>query len=225
MALASLIVSIFTGLAGTAAAVFAWQAARASAQSAGASEKSASAAATAAELELDRRHSELKPRLRVAIRQANPGSADLELSITLLGPPELRELSGLAVTIRNNLPASPPVRSLPNGPTPEQVADQIWGPYRFVPHTGPGADPTHGLPGADSTGRRTTASELPVGEEHIFALEPTAPPPWTSWDPHSWLIDGCGFDIKFKVECHHASWRAWTLTGELGTAADNAVEL
>jgi hypothetical protein len=68
---------------------------------------------------------------------------------------------------------------LADGPTAKQVAAQIWGPYRFIPGTGPGADPVRSVPGADPTGCATPTSGLPVGEELPFYLEPTQPPSWS----------------------------------------------
>jgi hypothetical protein len=65
-------------------------------------------------------------------------------------------------------------------PTPEQVAEQIWGLYRFVPGTGPGADPVRGVPGADPTGRTAPTGGLPVSEELPFTLELNRPPSWSA---------------------------------------------
>ena len=60
--------------------------------------------------------------------------------------------------------------------------EQICGPYRFRPGTGP--DEAR----ADATGRVTVYNaELPVGEELPYFLERTRPPFWaTSMTQESW---------------------------------------
>ncbi len=132
-------------------------------RSAEAAAKSAEAAAATAALDADRRHSELTPRFRVTCQPA--GQDGLDMVIFLAGPPELERLDALKVTIRDDHPWRGQRTSLADAPTPEQIAAQIWGRYRFVPGTGPGADSVRGIPGADPTGRTTATRGMPVGEE------------------------------------------------------------
>lgn len=162
MDIAALVVAIVSAL-GTVGAV--WYARRSDRSAA----KSAAAAATIAALDLQRRRAELTPRFGLTCESSNPGSPTLRLGVFLSGPPELERLDVLTVTIRDDHPWRGQGTPLAGGPT----AEQIWGPYRFIPGTGPGANSVRGIPGADPTGRTTPASGLPVGEELPFFLEPT----------------------------------------------------
>lgn len=186
MALAALILAIISAVFGGAAVVYYRRSAQAaessaadSARSADAAERSAEAAdrsaeaatrsadaaAVTARLDIDRRHAELTPHFRISVEPSNPGSDTLRLAVCLLGPPELERLDALTVTIRDDHPWRAQGRALASGPTPEQVAQQIWGRWRFTPGTGPGTDSIRGIPGADPTGRTTPTQGLPVGEE------------------------------------------------------------
>jgi hypothetical protein len=163
--IAALVVAIVAAVAAAAAAEYA--------------RRSAKSAAETAALDRQRRHAELTPHFRVALERANPGVDTQRLRVFLIGPPELERLDALTMTIRDDHPWRGQGPQLAGGPTPEQVARHIWGPYRFTPGTGPGADAVRGIPGADPTGRTTPTRGMPVGEELQFSLEPTLPPSWS----------------------------------------------
>jgi hypothetical protein len=212
MNIAALVVSIVSALA---AVVAVWYACRSDRSSA----RSAAAAATTAALDVQRRNAELTPRFRITCGPANPGSPDLRLRVFLSGPPELERLDELTVTIRDDHPWRAQGTPLVGGPTPEQVAAQIWGPYRFIPHTGPGADPVRGIPGADGTGRTTPTRGMPVGEELPFFLEPTRPPSWSS-QPQENRQKERGTVVRLRLDCRRDGWEPWTLTPELDIAGE-----
>jgi hypothetical protein len=90
-------------------------------------------AATTAALDMQRRNAELTPRFRITREPSDPGSPMLRLGVFLSGPPELERLDELTVMIRDDHPWRAQGTPLAGGPTPEQVAEQIWGPYRFIP--------------------------------------------------------------------------------------------
>jgi hypothetical protein len=212
MALAALVVSI---VAAAGAVASAWYARRSDRSAA----RSAAAAGTAAAIEMQRRHGEVRPRFRLTCQPSNPGSDRLRLLIFLAGPPELGRLDELTVTIRDDHPWRGQGTPSAAGPTPEQIAEQIWGPYRFVPGTGPGADSVRGIPGADATGRTTPTRGLPVGEELPFFLEPTWPPPWSRQPQPDWLRE-YGTLLRLRLECRREGWDPWTLTCEIDTAGN-----
>jgi hypothetical protein len=138
-----------------AAGVAAW----AAYQSRSAAEEANAAAKTMAAIERDRRHSELCPRFRVSCGPWGSGTEVLRLRVMLLGPPGLNGLNRLTVTIRDDQ-FGRGEGMLIGGLTKDQVALQIWGPYRISPSTG-----SHGAL-ADATGRIITYKGLlPVGEE------------------------------------------------------------
>jgi len=217
MDIAALVVAIVAA----AAAVSAVWYARRSGQSAA---KSAIAASTAAALDMQRRHAELTPRFRVTCEQANPGAPALRLGVFLSGPPELERLDALTVTIRDDHPWRGQGTPLAGGPTPEQVAAQIWGPYRFIPGTGPGAGNVRGIPGADPTGRTTPTGGLPVGEELPFFLEPTQPPSWSKQPYEHWQRER-GTVVRLRLECRRDGWDPWAVTCEVDPDGQSKVEI
>jgi hypothetical protein len=221
---AAVVVSIIAAALSFAALIVSIVAAKYAARSASASENSAVANSTTAAVEVDRRHAELTPRLRIRCRPPNPGSDRLKLTVFLVGPPELRQLDKLTVTIRDDHPWRGRTNQIAGGPSSEQIAAQIWGPFRFVPGTGPGADPSRGVPGADSLGRSTTTSGLPVGEELPFSLEPTHAPPWSAHTPQDWRTER-GTVLRLTFECHKDGAEPWVLNGEIDTQTDNPVHV
>jgi hypothetical protein len=226
--LAALIVSIIAAAFAGAALIYYRRSAQAAERSAGDSARSADAAERAAEaaarsaeaaavtaaLDADRRHSEITPRFRIAVHPSNPGVDTLRLTVRLLGPPELERLDALTVTIRDDHPWRAQGTPLAGGPTPEQVAEQIWGRWRFTPGTGPNADSVRGVPGADRTGRITPTQGLPVGEELPFQLEPTRAPSWSQQSPESWQRQ-VGPWLRLRLECYRDGQPPWILPAEI----------
>jgi hypothetical protein len=211
MNVAALVVAIVSALCAGYAVWFARKQARAADRSAVASERSAAAAEAAAALEASRRHGELTPRFRVTVDGANPGVDDLRLTVFLAGPPELERLDSLTVRIRDDYPGRAEQSRIAGGPSHEQVAAQIWGPYRFQPGTGPGG------PGADETGRVTPTGGVPVGESLPFILTPTMRPPWSGADTF-WWRKFQGTAVRLQLECAHAD-ESWSLPCEVDVAS------
>ena len=212
MDIAALVVAIVSALGAVGAVWYARRSDRSAA-------RSAAAASTTAALDFQRRNAELTPRFRVTCEPSNPGSPTLRLGVFLSGPPELERLDALTVTIRDDHPWRGQGTPLAGGPTPEQVAAQIWGPYRFIPGTGPGADHVRGIPGADPTGRTTPTGGMPAGEELPFFLEPTYPPSWSQQPQDNWQKER-GTVVRLRLECRREGWDPWILTCEIDTGGD-----
>lgn len=213
MVLAALLVAIVSALAAMGGLAYSRRSAQAADKSAEAAEKSADAAAVTAQLDVDRRHSELTPRFRITCEPAG-GPGGIRMTIALTGPPELERLDELIVTVRDDHPwraqGSPPA----GGPTLEQVARQIWGLWRFIPHTGPGAGTSPELLCADDTGRTTRTAGLPVGEQLPFFLEPNRPPSWSQWTADGWE-QTVGSKLRLQLDCRHGGWERWSLPCEI----------
>jgi hypothetical protein len=214
MDIAALVISIVSAL-GTIGAV--WYARRSDRSAS----RSAIAAATTAALDTQRRNAELTPRFQVTCQPSNPGSTTLRLGVLLAGPPELGRLDKLTLVIRDDHPWRSQRTPLAGGPTPEQVAEQIWGPCRLTPGVGPGADSVRGIPGADAAGRTNPTGGMPVGEELPFQLEPTFPPPWSQQPMENWQHER-GTVVRLRLECQREGWEPWTLTCEIDTAGEGA---
>lgn len=111
----------------------------------------------------------------------------MRLVVALDGPPALDRLDQLTVTIRDDTTDH---RSVAGGPTDEQIAAQIWGPYRFTP----------GVDGADRTGRAVAPIRLLLGDDRPFQLEPSTPPPWWT-DPEAWRTEYAATPIRLAIRC------------------------
>src|SRR5262249_44811189 len=93
-----------------------------------AADKSNAAASALADIERQRRHSELTPRLRLVAEPFNPGSDIVRLRVTVVGPPGLDRLDKLTATIRNDhFRRGEFHREHMGGPTSEQMKAHIWG--------------------------------------------------------------------------------------------------
>ena len=172
---------------------------------------------TLARIELERRKSELTPLFRVRCEPWTAGNdADLRLRLQLTGPTSLGRIDGVTVTIRDDDFRRGEGTLIAGGPTREQVKEQIWGPYRFGPGTGP--DEAQ----ADVTGRVTDyAAELPVGEELRYFLERTRPPFWaTSMTQESWNQQR-GPVIRLLLEPRRNDYGEWRLPCEIDLSTDH----
>jgi len=172
-------------------------------------------ASTLAEIERQRRHGELYPRLRVVCEPWGPGvEGTLRLRVTLVGPPGLDRLDRLTAAIRNDhfrRGEGYPERM--GGPTAEQVKAHIWGPYHFTPATGP--DDAR----ADSTGRTTVYdTPIPTGEQLVYQLEHTLPGSWMQMSQPDWTRQQ-GTLIRLAFTAEHNEHGTWYLPCEIETAS------
>jgi hypothetical protein len=182
-------------------------------RSAEAAERASAAADTLARIERDRRHTEMTPRFRVACRTINPGSDQVRMIVELIGPPSLDRVDELTLTIRNDYHRRGDGPRLAISPSEEEVKAHIWGPYKL-------ARGVSGVDGAlpDATGRTITYPDLPLGEVHLFVLEPTYPARWMQGYTHAeWLRDR-GTVIRFELKATHSEYGTWRLPGEVDTA-------
>jgi TIR domain len=176
----------------------------------------ASSADILARIELERRQAELTPLFRLRCEPWGTGhDADLRLRLQLNGPTMLGRLDGVTVTIRDDHFRRGESPHIVGGPTREQVKQQVWGPYRFRPGTGP--DRAR----ADDTGRVTVyAAELPVGEELPYFLERTRPPLWAVAMTQANWNEQRGPVIRLLIEPWRDTWK-WTLPCEIDLSADH----
>jgi hypothetical protein len=222
MAVGALIAAIVSALAAAGAVIYACRmdrtakaalkatqdAVEAANTSATASVRSASAAELGVSLEVERRHTELRPRFRVDLIPESRVVRFPVVAVVLLGPPELGRLDELKVTIRDTRrpaagwkePGMPEV-------TPEQMDEVIWGPYRF-------------FEGDDATGRVASKEGMAVGDERRFSLVPTSAPSWAPAEPEAWQIR-VGAVLGLRLEARREGWEPWTLPGQVDSAAES----
>ena len=206
-------ISAAVGATGSVAAagVAAW----AAYQSRSAAQEANAAAKTLADIERERRHAELCPNFRISSEPGPPGSEILRLHVALLGPPGLTHLDKLRVTIRDDHFGRGEA-VLHGGLTADQVKQQIWGAYHFTPSTG-----SHGAV-ADPAGRTVPyEGRLPLGEELLFQIEHTLPPPWSQMSSLDWQRDR-GTVIRLALDAEHSEHGMWRLPCEIdvGTGDD-----
>lgn len=194
-----------------AAGVAAW----AAHQSLGAATKASEAAEAMVGIERSRRHSELTPRLLVTCEVLGPGDygGKLRLRVKLLGPVELASVDSLTLAILDDhfrRGDEKLIEKTPSAPYIDEIKRQVWGPYRFTPQVGP--DDAR----ADATGRETVyGSEIPIGAELPFQLEPTSPPSYSAWSFDQWQRDR-GTLLRLALVAAKAG-ECWRLVCELDT--------
>jgi hypothetical protein len=173
------------------AAVAAWLTARTSNRT----------ARSLADLERQRRQAELIPQFVFGLKRTPDGG--IAISPKLVGPPALDKLDRLTVTVRDDtLDHS---NNLAGGPTPEQIAAQVWGPYRFIG----GAD------GAPANGRSVAPIPLLLGDDRVFNLEKTRPPSWSA-DTGQWWTGLYGeAPVRLTLLCERDGYEPWTVPAEV----------
>jgi hypothetical protein len=181
---------VAVGLVTAVAAVGAWMAARYSSQ--------ATAAMTA--IERRRWHADLTPQFEVRCWVTSGERA--KLRVALVGPAALDRLDRVTVRIRDDIPGRAPVTA--SGPTAEEIARQVWGPYRFVP----------GVDGADQTGRRVAPFGLLLGDWRPLALERTPSPTWST-DPAGWRRQYDDHPARLTLTCVREGDERWTVPLEV----------
>jgi hypothetical protein len=181
-----------------------------------AADRSNRAATTLAEIENQRRHRELCPRLRIFCEPFGTGvDGYLRLRATLVGPPGLDRLDRLTATIRDDhFRRADSYHEREGGPTVDEIRAHIWGPYRFTPRTGPYSDTL-----ADRTGRTTVFDvPIPAGEQLVYQLEHTTPGRWMEGlSPANWIKDQ-GTLIRMAFTAEHDERGTWYLPCEIETA-------
>jgi hypothetical protein len=153
-----------------------------------------------ARIERDRWHAELTPEFEITfeVKGNDHGSLDVQL----VGPLPLRHLDEIRMEV---LPSDDKDRTprLPGGPSAEDVRNQTWGPYRFIPHTD----------SADQHGKGPGPFSLEVGRGAPFSLERTRPPLWQEGHDRSerWREEWRGKPIKLRLTCRRDDHEPWVV--------------
>ncbi|WP_119581667.1 hypothetical protein [Streptomyces europaeiscabiei] len=173
-------------------------AARSARQSSQAAESANATADSVARIERDRWHYEMTPRFDVTITRLGPDSDQASLMLTFEGPPALERLDEVEIEIRDDGYDHGTGRA--GGPTAQQIAETIWGPYRFKP----------GINEATRDGRSLPAVPLELGGWLKRALEESFAPSWTN--PAHWGEQYAGTPVRLWVRCRREGYQPWTLT-------------
>ncbi|WP_331758279.1 hypothetical protein OG582_00135 [Streptomyces anulatus] len=183
--------ALFSGAAGVAA----WRTALAANRT----------AESVAQIERDRWHREVAPRIDLAVvnERGRP-----ELLVRFNGPASLEAIGALELSIRDDRDRSEDLL-LAGGASAEERANTIWGPFRLSPH----------IDGADDLGRRAEPFALDHGEQRRFALERSLPPRWYEGGEgaHRWQGEHLTKPLRVWVRCVVEGHKPWRLTADLPT--------
>ncbi|MFJ6501607.1 hypothetical protein OG280_41000 (plasmid) [Streptomyces virginiae] len=158
-------------------------------------------AESVARIERDRWHSDLTPKIAFRLTKER---GHQELLVKYTGPSSLGTLTSLTLRVRDDRDRSnDPV--LGGGPTAEERALTIYGPYRF----------RHSTDGADETGRSVEPISLPPGEVYRLAMDPTMPPRYYGQGTEHWQRERHDSDLRLWVDCHVDGHKPWTLTADV----------
>lgn len=180
------VAALFSG----AAAVASWRSSR----------EANRTADSVAQIERDRWHRELTPVLRFAVTRERGYQ---ELLMKYKGPAALGPIR-LELAIRDDrIRAHDPL--LAGAYTAEEVANTIWGPYRF----------RHSANGADAIGRTVEPIDLEVQEQWRLGLDPTHPPRDYSGGREGWQDKYQSEKFRLWIHCHAEGHKPWRLSADL----------
>ena len=155
-----------------------------------------------AEIEHSRRHTELTPQFAITITQAAGNDDNAIIHFELIGPPGLGSLDEIRASIRDDTPDRLIGQPLAGGPTKEQIAEQVWGPYTFSPRVN----------GAPQSGRSVEPFSLRMGDRTRRQLSRSAPPLWAGSSRHEWWgHEVKGQPVRLALECQKEGWELWTV--------------
>jgi hypothetical protein len=166
--------------------------------------KANAAAEAIAEIELARRHEELQPQIRIECLKQPGQTRRALLRLTFEGPPALAGLDEVELRVLDEQWKDRSGSALDWGHTREEIAQTIWGPYRFVPRV----DSTK-----DEIGRTAVAGPIELHGDRNWLLqsvESSFPPQWVQ-DRDWWTQQYLDQPIRLQIRCSRAGYAPWTL--------------
>ncbi|MFD6936250.1 hypothetical protein ACFWAP_08875 [Streptomyces goshikiensis] len=148
-----------------------------------------------ARIERDRWLSELTPQFEFTLTKEGDQAA--KLLIHLAGPDALGHLDSVTVRVGDDDYDHTPTQHRlgyvdPHGPTPEQIAAHVFGPFRLRPRVND----------ADDDGRELTFTDLQVGRGRPLALDRTMPGMWMVGKTYdSWQREYEGHPVRLVITC------------------------
>ncbi|REK86532.1 hypothetical protein DY245_31855 [Streptomyces inhibens] len=124
--------------------------------------------------------------------------------LTFEGPPALEHLGAVEVSIRDD--GYTHGVGLGGGPSEQEIADTVWGPYRFKPS----------IDGASANGREVPAAVMELREGRNLALERSCAPTWAN--TASWRERYDGDPVQLWVRCRREGHQPWLLTYNISVA-------
>ncbi|MFC1230091.1 MULTISPECIES: hypothetical protein [Streptomyces] len=165
-----------------------------------ASKEANATASSVAQIERDRWHRELTPLLRLKL-EAEQGM----LYVRFDGPAGLGKID-VRLTLRDDFDRSR-VSPLAGIATPEEMAQTIWGPYRFRPR----------IDGADDLGRTVAQVPLEADDRTRLAVDPSVRPSWYEGTEgeQRWRHQYRTTRIRLWADCEAEGHKPWRLSFEV----------
>jgi hypothetical protein len=167
---------------------------------AGAGTGSWRAAVILARIEEQRRRAELTPDFEIT---AATTGGRAELRIILRDPDTLDRLDEVVVRILDERWNDHGGRLTPGGPSAEDIAKHVWGPWEF--NTGASAQVVDNRTTAPRSYSRETGNDW-----DRLGLIPTAPPFWAAMTQQQWLRKQDGEPVRLLLSCRLGEYR-WDL--------------
>lgn len=153
-----------------------------------------------ARIERERWHAELTPEFEITFEVK--GNDHGALDVQLVGPLPLHHLDEIRMEVlaSDDMDRTP---RLPGGVSAEDVRNQTWGPYRFMPHTDQ----------ADAHGKGPGPFALQVGRGAPFSLERTRPPHWDEGHDRveRWVAQWSASPVKLRLTCRKEGHEPWVV--------------
>ncbi|WP_157743164.1 hypothetical protein [Micromonospora coriariae] len=169
----------------------------------GATQTAGSSTAALTRIETRRIWAETIPQFKVSI-EAQADTYAL-MRVELVGPPSLDRLDQIRLSIRDDYHARG-ASQVAGGPSAEEVANHVWGPYRF----------RHGTDGGSENDRTVAPFGLPLGEGTYFSMDRQYPPRWNkSGSETSWRRDYKDKPVRLLLKCAREGFEPWSVPVEV----------
>jgi hypothetical protein len=207
LALASALGSL---LSAVVAAFAAFASRTAACQANEAATRASAAADIMAQIEQQRRHSQLTPKFRIRCQVQedwpDPGFAIL---FVMLAGGELEALDTVTVTILNTAEIRP--WGLPDNVTVGEAEEVLWSGWEFDTFFTGGAGKRALMASSHRQSKPRPFSRRDGKDWCQVLLRRTAPPTWQNWTREEWQAKWETFPLRLSLDCHAEGHRPWTV--------------
>lgn len=188
------ILSTIGTLGSAVAGIAAWRAAQ-----------RANATATGlAQIERDRRHSELIPQFDIYATLEGTSPDLAQLHVRLVGPVGLDVLDQVTITILDEPGTLHWATGYPDGVTAEMAKQFVWGPWQF--NTGASTQ----VSDSRTTKPKAYSRKDDSGSDRL-SLRRTSPGHWMKSDPVLWKNQYWILPFRLRIECNKVGYLPWYL--------------